>query len=231
MEPAQHGVQDVLNISTEVHVFHRTRLDLDHARLEKDHVRLEKDHARLEKDHARLDKNHARLDLGRARLSLGLDEPEDRHGFSPGGPSGHSPLDRGYIKSHSASLDDPFNPSQFQKCRLPSRIISNTQLNDRAWLELGRYVATELCACLVAAYQSSLACPRSDFHTRACPRPIWIRVRCLRTIEFLDLAISIAEIEAISSRYMEFHEEGNIFHQNQHLQSLTISFQREKKNS
>ena len=25
MEPAQHGVQDVLNISTEVHVFHRTR--------------------------------------------------------------------------------------------------------------------------------------------------------------------------------------------------------------
>ncbi|WZY86928.1 hypothetical protein YC2023_033312 [Brassica napus] len=37
-------------------------------------------------------------------------------------------LDRGYIKSHSASLDDPFNPSQFQKCRLPSRIISNIQL-------------------------------------------------------------------------------------------------------
>ncbi|WZZ44207.1 hypothetical protein YC2023_040466 [Brassica napus] len=37
-------------------------------------------------------------------------------------------LDRGYIKSHSASLEDPFNPSQFQKCRLPSRIISNTQL-------------------------------------------------------------------------------------------------------
>ncbi|WZZ26467.1 hypothetical protein YC2023_009868 [Brassica napus] len=33
MEPAQYGVQDVLNISTEVHVFHRTRLDLDHARL------------------------------------------------------------------------------------------------------------------------------------------------------------------------------------------------------
>ncbi|KAG5393511.1 hypothetical protein IGI04_023474, partial [Brassica rapa subsp. trilocularis] len=30
-------------------------------------------------------------------------------------------LDRGYIKSHSASLDDHFNPSQFQKCHLPSR--------------------------------------------------------------------------------------------------------------
>ncbi|KAF3586443.1 hypothetical protein F2Q69_00029958 [Brassica cretica] len=44
MEPAQHGVQDVLNISTEVHVFHRTRLDLDHARLEKDHARLDLDH-------------------------------------------------------------------------------------------------------------------------------------------------------------------------------------------
>ncbi|WZY99821.1 hypothetical protein YC2023_072150 [Brassica napus] len=104
---AQHGVQDVLNISTEVHVFHR---------------------ARLEKDHARLEKDHARFDLDQAKLSLGRDEPEDRHGFSPGGPSGHSPLDRGYIKSHSASLDDPFNPSQFPKCRLPSRIISNTQL-------------------------------------------------------------------------------------------------------
>ncbi|WZZ72216.1 hypothetical protein YC2023_083586 [Brassica napus] len=44
MEPAQHGVQDVLNISTEVHVFHRTKLDLDHARLEKDHARLDLDH-------------------------------------------------------------------------------------------------------------------------------------------------------------------------------------------
>ncbi|KAF3569551.1 hypothetical protein DY000_02016020 [Brassica cretica] len=32
-------------------------------------------------------------------------------------------LDRGSIKSHSASLDDPFNPYQFQKCRLPSRIL------------------------------------------------------------------------------------------------------------
>ncbi|KAF2577672.1 hypothetical protein F2Q68_00004065 [Brassica cretica] len=51
MEPAQHEVQDVLSISTEVHVFH-------HARLEKDHARLEKDHARLGKDHARLDLDH-----------------------------------------------------------------------------------------------------------------------------------------------------------------------------
>nr|VDD31644.1 unnamed protein product [Brassica oleracea] len=70
MEPAQHGVQDVLNISTEVHVFHRTRLDLDHARLEKDHAILEKDHARLEKDHARLDLDHARLDVDHAILDL-----------------------------------------------------------------------------------------------------------------------------------------------------------------
>ncbi|KAG5377719.1 hypothetical protein IGI04_025561 [Brassica rapa subsp. trilocularis] len=117
MEPAQHGVQDVLNISTEVHVFHRTRLD-----------------------------------LGQARLSLGGEETKDGHAFSFGGPSGQFrrrpylyhvhpsgsdesghldwwlALDRGYIKSHSASLDDLFNPYQFQKCRLPSRIISNTQL-------------------------------------------------------------------------------------------------------
>ncbi|KAG5414618.1 hypothetical protein IGI04_002185 [Brassica rapa subsp. trilocularis] len=37
-------------------------------------------------------------------------------------------LDRGYIKSYSAFLDDLFNPSQFQKCRLSSWIIFNTQL-------------------------------------------------------------------------------------------------------
>ncbi|KAG5373559.1 hypothetical protein IGI04_043123 [Brassica rapa subsp. trilocularis] len=64
----------------------------------------------------------------------------------------------------------------------PSLARGRSLRSDRAWLELGRYVATELCACLVAAYRSSLACPRSDFHTRACPRPIWIHVRCLRTI-------------------------------------------------
>ncbi|WZZ71129.1 hypothetical protein YC2023_082499 [Brassica napus] len=37
-------------------------------------------------------------------------------------------LDRGYIKSLFTFVDDPFNLSQLQKCRLPSRIISNTQL-------------------------------------------------------------------------------------------------------
>ena len=63
MEPAQHGVQNVLNISTEVHVFHRTRLDLDHARLDKDHARLDVNHAKLDKDHVRLDLDHARLNL------------------------------------------------------------------------------------------------------------------------------------------------------------------------
>uniref|UniRef100_A0A0D3CKE6 Uncharacterized protein n=1 Tax=Brassica oleracea var. oleracea TaxID=109376 RepID=A0A0D3CKE6_BRAOL len=70
MEPAQHGVQDVLNISTEVHVFHRTRLDLDHARLDVDHARLNEDHARLDLDHARLDVDHARLNEDHARLDL-----------------------------------------------------------------------------------------------------------------------------------------------------------------
>uniref|UniRef100_M4F056 Uncharacterized protein n=1 Tax=Brassica campestris TaxID=3711 RepID=M4F056_BRACM len=54
--------------------------------------------------------------------------------------------------------------------------------SDRAWLELGRYVATELCAYLVAVYRSSLAFLRSDCHTRACPRPIWTHVSCLRKI-------------------------------------------------
>ena len=38
--------------------------------------------------------------------------------------------------------------------------------------ELGRYIATEPCACLVSAYWSSLACPRSDYHARARPWPV-----------------------------------------------------------
>ncbi|WZY88580.1 hypothetical protein YC2023_045315 [Brassica napus] len=63
MEPAQHGVQNVLNISTMVHLFHRTRLDLYHARLDKDHARLDVNHAKLDKDHVRLDLDHARLKL------------------------------------------------------------------------------------------------------------------------------------------------------------------------
>ncbi|CAG7885588.1 unnamed protein product, partial [Brassica rapa] len=58
MEPSQHGVQDVLNISTEVHVFYRTRLDLDHARLDLYRARLDKDHAKLDLYHARLDLDH-----------------------------------------------------------------------------------------------------------------------------------------------------------------------------
>ncbi|KAF3582346.1 hypothetical protein DY000_02030440 [Brassica cretica] len=93
-------------------------------------------------------------DNSRARISLDREEPEDRHGFSPGEPSKQSrkspyryrhasisqrttfflgwlALDRGYIKSHYASLDDPFNPSQFQKCHLPSQIISNIQLKNK----------------------------------------------------------------------------------------------------
>ncbi|WZZ66301.1 hypothetical protein YC2023_077671 [Brassica napus] len=186
MEPTQHGVQDVLNISTEVHVFHRTRLDLDHARLEKDHARLEKDHARLDLDHevSQNDRNfsllarlahtartgdrtdglidpfdqfmhfdqpnftkarifHLSEDIGHTWSSMVHDLDMVVHTDSPTSvvlltavhASGYNEygqkpntLDRGYIKSHSASLDDPFNSSQFQKCRLPSRIISNTQL-------------------------------------------------------------------------------------------------------
>ncbi|KAF3532489.1 hypothetical protein DY000_02038381 [Brassica cretica] len=114
-----------------------------------------------------------------AWLELGRYVATERNGRSDRTACMWLALDRGYIKSHSASLDDPFNPSQFQKCRLPSQIISNTQLkcsipkmfglhkkssqasklqqdvyypfktdawslrSDQAWLELGRYVATE----------------------------------------------------------------------------------------
>ncbi|KAG5415408.1 hypothetical protein IGI04_002975 [Brassica rapa subsp. trilocularis] len=52
----------------------------------------------------------------------------------------------------------------------------------RAWLELGRYVATELCACLVAAYQSSLACPRGSieiwtiFYCKALRKDIFTKI-------------------------------------------------------
>ncbi|WZZ34608.1 hypothetical protein YC2023_018009 [Brassica napus] len=144
MEPAQHGVQDVLNISTEVHVFHRTRLDLDHARIEKDHARLDLDHEFMHFDQSNLTKArilHLSEDIGHTWSSMVHDLDMVVHTDSPTSvvlltavhasgynESGQKPNNRGYIKSHSASLDDPFNPSQFQKCRLPSQIISNTQL-------------------------------------------------------------------------------------------------------
>ncbi|KAF3569771.1 hypothetical protein F2Q69_00059707 [Brassica cretica] len=64
------------------------------------------------------------LEAGIENLEAETRNPEPTHSFFLWWLA----LDRGYIKSYSASLDDPFNPSQFQKCRFPSRIISNTQL-------------------------------------------------------------------------------------------------------
>ncbi|WZZ88477.1 hypothetical protein YC2023_117056 [Brassica napus] len=150
MEPAPHRDQDVLNNSTEVHPSNCTdqtdravyRIDPRTSGME---LRLEpRPDNRADHSRARLSRpsRHSK-DNSQARLSLGREEPEDRHGFSPGRPSRQSrrspyryrrasirwlTLDRGYIKSHSASLDDLFIPSQFQKCYFPSRIISNTQL-------------------------------------------------------------------------------------------------------
>ncbi|KAF2578761.1 hypothetical protein F2Q68_00005415 [Brassica cretica] len=63
----------------------------------------------------------------------------------------------------------------------------------RARLGLGRYVATKLCACLVAAYRSNLACLRSDCHTRACPRPIRIH-----------FVVSVFDPNSRSSRHLEY---------------------------
>ncbi|KAF3541503.1 hypothetical protein F2Q69_00023119 [Brassica cretica] len=100
----------------------------------------------------RTDRTRARLsrpsrhskDNSRAMHSLDREESKDGHAFSPSGPSRLSrvrpspyrrapiwwlSLDCGYIKSHSAALDDPFNPFKFQKCHLPSRIISLRQAN------------------------------------------------------------------------------------------------------
>ncbi|KAG5393916.1 hypothetical protein IGI04_023879 [Brassica rapa subsp. trilocularis] len=130
MEPAQHGVQDVLNISTKVHVFHRAILNLGRARLSLGGEETKDGHAFSSGRPS--GKSRKRPYLYPVHPS-GSDESRHLDWYSPFSPT-HSfflwwlALDRGYIKSHSASLDDPFNPSQFQKCRLPSRIISNTQL-------------------------------------------------------------------------------------------------------
>ncbi|WZZ74152.1 hypothetical protein YC2023_085522 [Brassica napus] len=96
-----------------------------------------------------------------------------QHGFPSTTPPGFlfRTLDRGYIKSHSASLDDPFNPSQFQKCRLPSRIISNTQLNyqldpisRRRYARIINGGLTEIYPALPASLSSSLLnCPSLVF--------------------------------------------------------------------
>ena len=97
MEPAPHGHQDVLNNSTEVHPSNRTdqtdravnRIDPRSSGIE---FRLEpRSDDRTDRTRARLSRpsRHSK-DNSRARLSLGREEPEDRHGFSPGGPSGQS---------------------------------------------------------------------------------------------------------------------------------------------
>ncbi|WZY70715.1 hypothetical protein YC2023_002955 [Brassica napus] len=118
MEPAQHGVQDVLNISTEVHVFHRSRLD----------------------------KNHARLDLGRARLSLGGEETKDGYAFSSGGPSGQS-RKRPYLypvhpsgSDESGHLDwsSPFSVNlRKDHCRT---LETERPENDETSLSVGRFL-------------------------------------------------------------------------------------------
>ncbi|KAF3525172.1 hypothetical protein F2Q69_00049874 [Brassica cretica] len=64
----------------------------------------------------------ARIHFGRAGLSVTyLDELSELHNTSLelnelSDTEDGAVLDCGYIKSHSASLDDPFNPSQFRKC-------------------------------------------------------------------------------------------------------------------
>ncbi|KAG5375448.1 hypothetical protein IGI04_040044 [Brassica rapa subsp. trilocularis] len=109
-------------------------------------------------------KTHAR-----AILTLGREGTEDRHAFLSGGPSEQSrqrpylypvhpsALDRGYIKSHSASLDDPFIPSQFQKGRIKWYKSHSTV---RYWLGGGRQI-------LLAEEKSSLGVVNTDFQTNS----------------------------------------------------------------
>ncbi|WZZ81828.1 hypothetical protein YC2023_102400 [Brassica napus] len=97
IEPAPHGHQDVLNNSTEVHPSNRTdqtdravyRID---PRLSGMEFRLEpRSDDRTDRTRACLSRpSRQSTDNSRARLSLGREEPEDIHGFSPGGPSGQS---------------------------------------------------------------------------------------------------------------------------------------------
>uniref|UniRef100_A0A0D3DTC1 CCHC-type domain-containing protein n=1 Tax=Brassica oleracea var. oleracea TaxID=109376 RepID=A0A0D3DTC1_BRAOL len=97
MDPAPHGHQDVLNNSTEVHPSNCT--DQTDRAVYRIDPRLTGMEFRLEpRSDDRTDRTRARLprpfryskDNSRARLSLGHEEPEDIHGFSPGGPSGQS---------------------------------------------------------------------------------------------------------------------------------------------
>ncbi|KAF2590407.1 hypothetical protein F2Q70_00040917 [Brassica cretica] len=97
MEPAPHGHQDVLNNSTKVHPSNCT--DQTDRAVYRIDPRLSGMEFRLEpRSDDRTDRTRARLsrpfryskDNSRARFSLGREEPEDIHGFSPGGPSGQS---------------------------------------------------------------------------------------------------------------------------------------------
>uniref|UniRef100_A0A0D3D3K1 Uncharacterized protein n=1 Tax=Brassica oleracea var. oleracea TaxID=109376 RepID=A0A0D3D3K1_BRAOL len=97
MEPAPHGDQDVLNNSTEVHPSNRIdqtdravyRIDPRTSEME---LRLEP-HPDNQTDHTRArlfrPSRHSK-DNSQAGLSLGREEPEDRHGFTRGRPSGQS---------------------------------------------------------------------------------------------------------------------------------------------
>ncbi|KAF3523822.1 hypothetical protein F2Q69_00048006 [Brassica cretica] len=116
MEPAPHRDQDVLNNSTEVHPPNCTDqtdravywIDLRSSEME---FRLEpRSDDRTDRTRARLSRpsRHSK-DNSRARLSLGREEPEDRRGFSPGGPSFHSisvpEVDRALARARSLRSD------------------------------------------------------------------------------------------------------------------------------
>uniref|UniRef100_A0A0D2ZPG4 Uncharacterized protein n=1 Tax=Brassica oleracea var. oleracea TaxID=109376 RepID=A0A0D2ZPG4_BRAOL len=97
MEPVPHGDHDVLNNSTEVHSSNHTD-QTDRAVYRIDPHTSEMELGLEPRPDNQTDRTRARLsrpsrhskDNSRARLSLGREEHEDRHGFSPGGPSGQS---------------------------------------------------------------------------------------------------------------------------------------------
>ncbi|KAF3550564.1 hypothetical protein DY000_02007204 [Brassica cretica] len=97
MEPAQHGDQDILNNSTEVHPSDRT--NQTNRAVYRINPRMSGMEFRLEprtdnrnnrtRTHISRPSRHSE-DNSRARLSLGREEPKDGNAFSPGGPLGQS---------------------------------------------------------------------------------------------------------------------------------------------
>ncbi|KAF2619087.1 hypothetical protein F2Q68_00039756 [Brassica cretica] len=78
----------------------------------------------------------------------------------------------------------------------PSRVRARSLRSDRAWLELGCFVATEPCACSIATLRPSLALARSLRTDLAWLVRGKICVRCPRTIEWNAIRLGLGLMTA-----------------------------------